>query len=180
MFNFEKKNDNFMTDFLHNFYIFKTKLKWIIFPYRFVKCRDISFAKQVHREKAPNMVHHYLWGSKALNIANNTVYSQYTGFVGAPHFRSMAKLLGYQGIAVVMEELLKIIKSLIQGNILQFTRTLMEAMPKQCKLPRYDYGSPGVLGYYQATYKILCNTLMLARNCSTTLENWAMLSFFVC
>ena len=24
-------------------------------------------------------------------------------------------------------------------------------MPKQCKLPRYDYGSPGVLGYYQAT-----------------------------
>ena len=131
-------------------YVFLLKLK-SIFPYRFVKCRDISFAKQVHREKAPNMVHHYLWGSKALNIANNTVYSQYTGFVGAPHFRSMAKLLGYQGIAVVMEELLKIIKSLIQGNILQFTRTLMEAMPKQCKLPRYDYGSPGVLGYYQAT-----------------------------
>ena len=61
----------------------------------------------------------------------------------------MAKLLGYQGIAVVMEELLKIIKSLIQGNILQFTKTLMEAMPAKCRLPRYDYGSPGVLGYYQ-------------------------------
>ena len=61
----------------------------------------------------------------------------------------MAKLLGYQGIAVVMEELLKIIKSLIQGNILQFTKTLMEAMPQKCRLPRYDYGSPGVLGYYQ-------------------------------
>ena len=72
-----------------------------------------------------------------------------SGFVGAPHFRSMAKLLGYQGIAVVMEELLKIIKSLIQGNILQFTKTLMEAMPQKCRLPRYDYGSPGVLGYYQ-------------------------------
>ena len=105
----------------------------------------------------------------------------------------MARLLGYQGIAVVMEELLKIVKSLIQvrtyilmykirgyyyysdanfqtatkeyhflelntkfqhqfqGNILNFTKTLMEAMPKQCKLPRYDYGSPGVLGYYQVT-----------------------------
>ncbi len=46
---------------------------------RFVKCRDIVFAHQVHREKAPVMAHHYLWGSKALNIANNTVYSQYTG-----------------------------------------------------------------------------------------------------
>lgn len=81
----------------------------------------------------------------------------------------MCKLLGYQGIAVVMEELLKIVKSLIQGNLLQFTKTLMEAMPKVCKLPRYDYGSPGtfvckmlmhkvsyfqcvlgVLGYYHA------------------------------
>ena len=76
---------------------------------------------------------------------------QYSGFVGAPHFRAMSRLLGYQGIAVVMEELLKIIKSLIQGNILQFTKTLMAAMPKVCKLPRYDYGAPGVLGYYQAT-----------------------------
>merc|ERR1719266_3224923 len=118
---------------------------------RFVKCRDLGFARPVHREKAPTMAHHYLWGSKALNIANNTIYSQYSGFVGAAHFRCMAKLLGYQGIAVVMEELLKIVKSLIQGNILNFTKTLMEAMPKQCKLPRYDYGSPGVLGYYQAT-----------------------------
>ena len=61
----------------------------------------------------------------------------------------MSRLLGYQGIAVVMEELLKIIKSLIQGNILQFTKTLMEAMPKDCKLPRYDYGSPGILEFYQ-------------------------------
>ena len=34
--------------------------------------------------------------------------------VGPPHFNCMAKLLGYQGIAVVMEELLKVVKSLIQ------------------------------------------------------------------
>ncbi len=76
-----------------------------------------------------------------------------------PHFRCMAKLLGYQGIAVVMEELLKIIKSLVQGNILNYAKTLMEAMPKQCKLPRYDYGSPGVLGYYQATLQVLISPI---------------------
>lgn len=70
--------------------------------------------------------------------------------MGPYHFRTMCRLLGYQGIAVVMEEILKIVKSLIQGNLLQFTKTLMEAMPKVCKLPRYDYGSPGVLGYYHA------------------------------
>lgn len=96
------------------------------------------------------MSHHYLWGSKQLNLAYSTQYGQYSGFVGPYHFRTMCKLLGYQGIAVVMEELLKIVKSLIQGSLHQFTKTLMEAMPKVCKLPRYDYGSPGVLGYYHA------------------------------
>jgi len=116
---------------------------------RFVKCRDIQFSQPVQREKAPQMAHHYLWGSKALNIANTTIFGQYTHFVGSQHFNCMAKLLGYQGIAVVMEELLKVVKSLVQGNILQFTRTLMEAMPKDCKLPRYDYTSPGILEYYQ-------------------------------
>ena len=44
-----------------------------IFDRRFVKCRDLGFARAVHREKAPTMAHHYLWGSKALNIANNTI-----------------------------------------------------------------------------------------------------------
>ncbi|KAJ4432395.1 hypothetical protein ANN_21014 [Periplaneta americana] len=131
---------------------------------RFVKCRGITFTQPVHRDKPPQMGHHYLWGSKQLNLAYSTIYGQYTGmyslsllssslqyrFVGATHFRTMCRLLGYQGIAVVMEELLKIVKSLVQGNLLQFTKTLMEAMPKLCKLPRYDYGSPGVLGYYHA------------------------------
>ncbi|PSN54695.1 Cytoplasmic FMR1-interacting protein [Blattella germanica] len=117
---------------------------------RFVKCRGITFTQPVHRDKPPQMGHHYLWGSKQLNLAYSTIYGQYTGFVGATHFRTMCRLLGYQGIAVVMEELLKIVKSLVQGNLLQFTKTLMEAMPKICKLPRYDYGSPGVLGYYHA------------------------------
>ncbi|KDR09197.1 cytoplasmic FMR1-interacting protein isoform X1 [Zootermopsis nevadensis] len=117
---------------------------------RFVKCRGITFTQPVHRDKPPQMGHHYLWGSKQLNLAYSTIYGQYAGFVGATHFRTMCRLLGYQGIAVVMEELLKIVKSLVQGNLLQFTKTLMEAMPKICKLPRYDYGSPGVLGYYHA------------------------------
>lgn len=50
---------------------------------------------------------------QALNVANSTIYGMYSGFVGAPHFRSICRLLGYQGIAVVMEELLKIVKSLV-------------------------------------------------------------------
>lgn len=120
--------------------------------FRFVRSKvNISFNQALQREKAPQMSHYFLWGSKQLNAAYSTQYGQYTGFVGAPHFHAMCRLLGYQGIAVVMEIILKdIVKPLIQGNLLQFTRTLMSAMPKSCKLPRCDYGSPGVLSYYQA------------------------------
>jgi len=31
----------------------------------------------------------------------------------------------------------------LQGTILQYVRTLMEVMPKICRLPRHEYGSPG-------------------------------------
>ncbi|XP_026473678.1 cytoplasmic FMR1-interacting protein-like [Ctenocephalides felis] len=117
---------------------------------RFVRCRGIQFAQPIHRDKPPQMSYAYHWGSKHLSTAYNTQYGQYAGFVGTQHFHAMCRLLGYQGIAVVIEELLKTVRSLIQGSLLQFTRTLMGAMPKQCKLPRYDYGSPGVLGYYHA------------------------------
>ena len=55
---------------------------------------------------------------------------------------------------------------LFQGNILNFTKTLMEAMPKQCKLPRYDYGSPGVLGYYQVSKTTMLTGMLLHDNFS--------------
>ncbi|GIX94913.1 cytoplasmic FMR1-interacting protein [Caerostris darwini] len=117
---------------------------------RFVKVKDITFTSPVARDKPPAAQPQYFFGTKALNVANSTIYGMYSGFVGPQHFRSICRLLGYQGIAVVMEELLKIVKSLIQGTLLQYTTTLMNVMPKVCKLPLYEYGSPGVLHYYQA------------------------------
>lgn len=96
---------------------------------------------------------YYLYGIKALNIAYSAIYSLHSNFIGTPHLRAMARLLGYQGVAVVIDHLLKIIKSLLQGNITQYCKTLTNIMPKVCKLPLYDYGSTGVLGYYQAQLK---------------------------
>lgn len=29
---------------------------------------------------------------------------------------------------------------------MQYVKTLMEVMPKICRLPRYEYGSPGMSG----------------------------------
>ena len=34
--------------------------------------------------------------------------------------------------------------------MMNYVRTLMKVMPRVCKLLRYEYGSPGVLGYYHA------------------------------
>ncbi|XP_039270661.1 cytoplasmic FMR1-interacting protein 2-like [Styela clava] len=119
---------------------------------RFVRT-PITFSQDLQRDRPPNAGHHYLFGSKQLNAAYREMAGLYTGYVGAEHFTTMCVLLGYQGIAVVIEELLKIVKGLLQGTILQYVTTLMGVMPPILKLPRYDYGSPGVLEYYQHQLK---------------------------
>ena len=127
---------------------------------RFVRAKDITFTQAVQRDKPQQTPPYMVWGSKQLNHAYSVIYSQYSGkyfiiilsknvtfclsgFLGSVHLNSIVRVLGYQGIAVVMQELLEIIRSLIQGNIYNFTKILISAMPKTCKMPLYDYGSPG-------------------------------------
>ncbi|KAL5012030.1 hypothetical protein ScPMuIL_010581 [Solemya velum] len=116
---------------------------------RFVKTK-LPFSQATQREKAPNPSPHYLWGTKVLTTSYSAIYSLYSGFVGVPHFRAICHLIGYQGIAVVIEELLKIVRGLLMGTLREYVKTLMKVMPNACRLLRYDYGSPGVMGYYQA------------------------------
>ena len=63
---------------------------------------------------------HIVWKPfpQALNSAYSRVNSLYTTFVGIPHIRCMVSLLEYQGIAVIMEELLKIVKGLVSTSTL--------------------------------------------------------------
>uniref|UniRef100_A0A4W3H9N6 Cytoplasmic FMR1 interacting protein 2 n=1 Tax=Callorhinchus milii TaxID=7868 RepID=A0A4W3H9N6_CALMI len=119
---------------------------------RFVRTA-IPFTQEPQRDKPANVQPYYLYGSKPLNIAFTHIYSVYRNFVGPPHFKTVCRLLGYQGIAVVMEELLKIVKSLLQGTILQYVKTLIEVMPKICRLPRHEYGSPGILEFFHHQLK---------------------------
>lgn len=76
--------------------------------------------------------------SQPLNIAYSHIYSSYRNFVGPPHFKTICRLLGYQGIAVVMEELLKIVKSLV---ILSLT---LAAEKSQCFERQELEGQPGL------------------------------------
>ena len=61
------------------------------------------------------------------NSLFNAIGSLYSNFVGDIHFACMARLLGYQGIAVVIEELLKIIKSVVCSEILHFLVTCVKS-----------------------------------------------------
>ncbi|KAK7504118.1 hypothetical protein BaRGS_00004422, partial [Batillaria attramentaria] len=105
---------------------------------RFVRVPPI-FEKINKRDKAPSVSPYYVWGTKKLNMSFSTIYSLYSEFIGMPHLRVMCHMLGYQGIAVVIEELLK-----------SMDKFLMKAMPDKCRMHKYEYGSPGILQYYLA------------------------------
>uniref|UniRef100_A0A8C4ST04 Cytoplasmic FMR1-interacting protein n=1 Tax=Erpetoichthys calabaricus TaxID=27687 RepID=A0A8C4ST04_ERPCA len=136
---------------------------------RFVRT-VLPFSQEIHRDKPPNAQPQYLYGSKALNLAYSTICSFYRNFVGPPHFKAICRLLGYQGIAVVMEELLKVVKSLLQGTILQYVKTLMEVMPKICRLPRHEYGSPGILEFFHHQLKDIVEYAELKTVCFQNLR----------
>lgn len=110
----------------------------------------LSFVSEVARDPAPKTSHAHFYGNKDLHSAYASLFSLYENFVGPEHFSCIVHLLSYQGIAVVIEELLKIIKSLFKGTIQQYVKVLMDGMPSKCGLPRFEYGSAGVLEFYNA------------------------------
>ncbi|XP_036834862.1 cytoplasmic FMR1-interacting protein 1 homolog isoform X3 [Oncorhynchus mykiss] len=136
---------------------------------RFVRT-VLPFSQEFQRDKPPNAQPQYLYGSKALNLAYSSIFGFYRHFVGPPHIKAMCRLLGYQGIAVVMEELLKVVKSLLQGTIMQYVKTLMEVMPKICRLPRHEYGSPGILEFFHHQLKDIVEYAELKTVCFQNLR----------
>ncbi|GAV08221.1 hypothetical protein RvY_17946 [Ramazzottius varieornatus] len=121
---------------------------------RFVKSKNLSFSvSDFQREKAPQVANYYVWGTKNIGIAYTQIFKRYGGFLGPPHCRVIARLLGYQGIALIIDELLKIVKQLLNGpngSLATYNKVLMKVMPRSCKLQRYDYTSPGILEFYYA------------------------------
>uniref|UniRef100_A0A672H944 Cytoplasmic FMR1-interacting protein n=1 Tax=Salarias fasciatus TaxID=181472 RepID=A0A672H944_SALFA len=136
---------------------------------RFVRT-VLPFSQEFQRDKPPNAQPQYLYGSKTLNLAYSSIFGSYRNFLGPPHIKVMCRLLGYQGIAVVMEELLKVVKSLLQGTIMQYVKTLMEVMPKICRLPRHEYGSPGILEFFHHQLKDIVEYAELKTVCFQNLR----------
>ncbi|CAJ0931257.1 unnamed protein product, partial [Mesorhabditis belari] len=127
-------------DFLPNFTYNTT-------THRFVRSR-VTFKETPARERPPTASVLYHWGSKSLVAAFTNIFHVYSGFIGMPHFKAIAQLLQYQGISVILEEVLKLARGSLQQGLKNHTREVLKLMPKLCKLPRNDYGSPAILQYY--------------------------------
>jgi len=123
---------------------------------RFVRT-SLEFREKLERDKPPSVAHPYLWGTRSLGVCFAAIYNQYSNFVGPPHFSAMCQLLGYQDITIILRELLQIVDNLLNVSLVPYMDALMAVMPKRCIQPRYDYGSPGVLAYYQ----VQLNDIML-------------------
>lgn len=84
----------------------------IILFFRFV-CTKFTLTEVLEREKPPLAEVQYAWGSKSLNTCYETIFKLYQGFVGAPHFSAICRLLGYRGIFIVISELMKVTQSVV-------------------------------------------------------------------
>lgn len=91
----------------------------VCLSFRFVQTK-FSLVEALEREKPSLCAPEYLWGSKSLNSCYEAIFKLYHGFVGAPHFSSICRLLGYQGIYIIFTEIMKFCKSLVsQFPVLQ-------------------------------------------------------------
>ena len=89
---------------------------FLLLCYRFIRGK-VSFADQSERESPPkgSSVVNLLYGSKALRDAYANIARLYENFVGPIHFRVMSRLLGYQGIAMILEQVLNITDAQVQS-----------------------------------------------------------------
>lgn len=105
------------------------------------------------RDAPPRTAPHYFCGSKALNAAHFAVCEQQQHFLGAEHFACLVRLLGYGGVAMCIDEMLKLVHHEIENTLTPYVTSLTEGMPKKCKLPAFDYGSVGAMGFFQLRLK---------------------------
>eukprot|EP00039_Didymoeca_costata_P002102 m.57505 g.57505 ORF g.57505 m.57505 type:complete len:1269 (-) comp11113_c1_seq1:133-3939(-) len=108
---------------------------------------------QPKRDKLPNAKSMYLFGTKSMNAIFAAINKRWAGFIGRPHFDCMARLLGYGSLAFCVDEMLKTVTTAIKETLSPYVQSLLDGMPKACKLPLFDYGSAGAMGFYQLSLK---------------------------
>jgi len=83
---------------------------------RFIRGK-VSFADQSERETPPKgvTVVNMLYGAKPLRDAYSSIVTLYESFIGPIHIRAMSRFLGYQGIAMILEQLLYVTEAQVRS-----------------------------------------------------------------
>lgn len=109
---------------------------------RFVPTK-LRLQKPLKREDPPSYLVQDLWGSKAIQVAFQTINSLYSEFIGSQHFKCINKYLGYQGIALVMNEFFVLIEKSTKTKLAEYVKIIYKKLKKNINIPRYEYGSAG-------------------------------------
>ncbi|CAH8588542.1 unnamed protein product [Schistosoma curassoni] len=96
---------------------------------------NFTLTEVLEREKPPTVEAQYVWGSRSLNTCFETIFKLYRGFVGAPHFSAICRLLGYRGLFVVTAEVMKVAQSLLNQTLRDYVCRLVLLMPQSLILP---------------------------------------------
>ena len=82
---------------------------WLCLLFRFVRSKLPH--EQSEREAPPKgqSAMTLLYGTKALRDAYGSIFNLYESFCGPTHFRALSNLLGYQGIAMLLDELMNVV-----------------------------------------------------------------------
>ncbi|KAG5449213.1 Cytoplasmic FMR1-interacting protein [Clonorchis sinensis] len=107
---------------------------------RFVRTK-FTLSEVLEREKPPAVDAQYLWGSQSLTTCFESIFGLYRGFVGAPHFAAVCRLLGYRGLYIVTTEVMKVAQSLLNQTLRSYVRRLIRLMPRSLSLPPSAQGS---------------------------------------
>lgn len=136
----EMSND-FIADFCYN-----------LSTNRFVRSAGKSRTKITERQSPKPMPTVYLFGSRQLNTVYSTLYSSYTGFIGEPHFKAIADILGYDGLGVVITQLMSNCENLINGVLSEWVLKIKDRLPLFLKTPDrklMEEGIAGLIRYYK-------------------------------
>ncbi|KAI3384937.1 hypothetical protein SNEBB_000126 [Seison nebaliae] len=102
------------------------------------------------------------FGSKSLNVTLKRLFERYENYLDGSHFRSMIRLLKYEGLSLLINELIIIITNLLKNDIVQHLILLRPLMPPHFHLPLTEnYNNEGILIYYLTNLSkvIECRTL---------------------
>ncbi|KPM03538.1 hypothetical protein QR98_0019710 [Sarcoptes scabiei] len=128
-----------VSDFLPRYCFNSSTQRFVLMPEE-----AFNLVEKISRDRIPltASMPYLSYGSKALNYAFNSIQKLYSGFIGSQHFRIFCRVLGYSGIALIIEELFKLIQVKIQTSIASCIYTVRQSIDcKDAKMINPNYNS---------------------------------------